>query len=152
MSKKAPPVILSSRELSTLIILDGNVIGNCMPLQDLQEFIRFLKKINDETCYYLALYLIVVKSSMCKNLRVKSWLKTHLLFYLHFTLKFSSWFKMMECWFRAITDKRIRLGMFALVSKLIAPIKQYIENHNRNPQIIVWSSSVQRIPGKITIC
>jgi len=35
---------------------------------------------------------------------------------------------------------------------LITAITQYIENHNQNPRVFVWSASVGRILSKIAKC
>ena len=59
---------------------------------------------------------------------------------------------MVERWFREITDKRIRRGSFKGVPDLINAIMQYIEAHNQNPKVFVWSASVERILTKITKC
>jgi len=59
---------------------------------------------------------------------------------------------MVERWFREITDKRIRRGSFSSVPELISSIRQYMDNHNQNPQVFVWSAPVERILGKIAKC
>jgi hypothetical protein len=35
---------------------------------------------------------------------------------------------------------------------LIAAIQQYLDNHNQNPQVFVWSAPVERILAKIAKC
>jgi hypothetical protein len=35
---------------------------------------------------------------------------------------------------------------------LIAAIEQYLDYHNQNPQVFVWSAPVERIMAKITKC
>ena len=55
----------------------------------------------------------------------------------------------MERWFREITDKRIRRGSFHNVPNLIEAIMAYLDNHNQNPQVFVWSAPVERILTKI---
>jgi hypothetical protein len=59
---------------------------------------------------------------------------------------------MVERWFREITDKRIRRGTFKNVATLINAIRDYLENHNQNPQIFVWTAPVERILTKIAQC
>jgi hypothetical protein len=59
---------------------------------------------------------------------------------------------MVERWFREITDKRIRRGSFSNVPDLIAAINHYIQTHNQNPKVFIWSASVERIMGKIAKC
>jgi hypothetical protein len=56
---------------------------------------------------------------------------------------------MVERWFREITDKRIRRGTFQNVPALIAAIKDYVNNHNQNPRVFVWSAPVERLLTKV---
>ena len=137
---------------AALSMLDGKVIGDCMPRHRHQEFIRFLKKIDADTPAELDLHLIADNYATHKHARVKSWFKRHPRFHLHFTPTSSSWLNMVERWFREITDKRIRRGSFASVPELIRAITQYMENHNQNPQVFVWSAPVERILAKIAKC
>lgn len=137
---------------AALSMLDGKVIGDCMPRHRHQEFIRFLKKIDGETPARLDLHLIVDNYGTHKHPRVQSWLRRHPRFHLHFTPTSSSWLNLVERWFREIIDKRIRRGSFRNVPTLIAAIKDYLDNHNQNPQVFVWSAPVERILAKINKC
>jgi hypothetical protein len=46
--------------------------------------------------------------------------------------------------------KRIRRGSFKNVKELVKAIKQYIESHNQNPKLFVWTASVESIMKKIS--
>lgn len=137
---------------AALSMLDGKVIGDCMPRHRHQEFIRFLKKIDKETPFGLDLHLIVDNYCTHKHPRVKSWLGSHPRFHLHFTPTSASWLNLVERFFREITDKRIRRGSFQNVPALIKAIKDYLENHNQNPKVFVWSAPVEQILEKISKC
>lgn len=137
---------------AALSMLDGQVIGDCMPRHRHQEFIRFLQLINVKTPPDLDLHLIVDNYGTHKHQRVQKWLKRHPRFHLHFIPTSSSWLNMVERWFGEITRKRIRRGSFKNVPELITTITQYIENHNQNPRVFIWSASVERIMSKITKC
>jgi transposase len=137
---------------AALSMLDGKVIGDCMPRHRHQEFIRFLKKIDNETLPSLDLHLIVDNYGTHKHPRVNSWLRRHPRFHLHFIPTSSSWLNLVERWFREITDKRIRRGTFRSVPDLIAAITDYLENHNQNPRVFVWSASEEKILTKIAKC
>ena len=134
---------------AALSMLDGKVIGDCMPRHRHQEFIRFLKRIDGETPSGLDLHLIVDNYGTHKHPRVTSWLKRHPRFHLHFIPTSSSWLNLVERWFREITVKRIRRGTFQNVPVLIAAIKDYIDNHNQNPQVFVWTAPVEKILAKV---
>ena len=137
---------------AALSMLDGHVIGDCMPRHRHQEFIRFLKKIDAETPPELALHLIVDNYATHKHPRVKTWLGRHKRFHLHFTPTSSSWLNLVERWFRDLTDKRLRRDSFEHVPQLIAVIEHYIAQSNQNPHIFVWTASADSILAKIAKC
>ena len=137
---------------AALSMLDGKVIGECMPRHRHQEFIRFLKTIDVQTPSELDLHVIADNYATHKHPRVKSWIKRHPRFHLHFIPTSSSWANMVERWFREITDKRIRRGVFKNVPELIGAIQEYLDNHNQNPKIFKWTASVEQIVAKVAKC
>jgi transposase len=137
---------------AALSMLDGKVIGDCMPRHRHQEFIRFLKKIDGETPAEMDLHLIVDNYGTHKHPRVKTWIARHPRFHLHFIPTSSSWLNLVERWFREITDKRIRRGTFKNVRSLVDTIMNYIDNHNQNPQVFVWTAPVAQTLSKIAKC
>ena len=70
---------------AALNMLDGKVIGACMPRHRHREFLRFLKLIDRQTAEELDLHLIVDNYATHKTPAVKRWLKPHPRFHLHFT-------------------------------------------------------------------
>lgn len=137
---------------AALSMLDGTVIGDCMPRHRHQEFIRFLKRIDAETPPELDLHLIVDNYGTHKHPRVQSWRRRHPRFHLHFTPTSSSWLNLVERWFRDLTDKRLRRGSFQNVRELIAAIREYMDNHNQHPRVFVWTASIQSILAKVAKC
>ncbi len=55
-------------------VLDGQVIGECLPRHRHQEFLKFLRQIDRETPPALELHLIVDNYSTHKHEQVKKWL------------------------------------------------------------------------------
>jgi transposase len=137
---------------AALNLLDGHVIGDCMPRHRHQEFIRFLTKIDAETPPTLDLHLIVDNYGAHKHARVRKWLRRHPRIQLHFTPTSSSWLNLVERWFRDLTDKRIRRDSFGSVPELVATIDQYVAHSNQNPHVFVWTASVESILAKIAKC
>ena len=135
---------------AALNMLDGTVIGDCMPRHRHQEFIRFLQTIDTKTPLDLDLHLIVDNYGTHKHPRVQRWLKRYPRFHLHFIPTSSSWLNLVERWFSDISTKRIRRGSFKNVKELITVIKKYIESHNQNPKVFVWTASVESIMRKIS--
>jgi transposase len=134
---------------AALELAEGRLIGSCMPRHRHQEWIKFLKQIDRETAPDLDLHLIVDNYATHKHPKVASWLKRHPRFHMHFTPTSSSWLNLIERWFREITDKRIRRGVFRSVPELIDAISGYIAEHNENPKSFVWTAKVEEILAKV---
>jgi transposase len=134
---------------AALNMLDGTVIGECMPRHRHREFLRFLKLIDKSTPAHLDLHLIVDNYSTHKTAGVKRWLKSHKRFHLHFIPTSSSWLNMVERFFAEITRKRIRRGVFKSVPELEAAIMAYLEHHNLNPKPFAWTASAGEILEKV---
>ena len=134
---------------AALNMLDGTVIGECMPRHRSKEFIRFLNTIDSNTPKHLDLHLIVDNYSTHKSPSVKRWLKKHQRFHLHFIPTSSSWLNMVERWFGEITRKQIRRGVFRSVRDLKNTIQQYLDAHNRDPKIFTWTKDAKTILAKI---
>jgi transposase len=129
---------------AALNVLDGTVIGSCMPRHRHEEFLQFLRKINRETPAGLDLHLIVDNASTHKHANVKAWLSKHPRFHLHFTPTSSSWLNLIERWFGELTRKRIRRDSFYALSELIAAIEHYINTNNEQPRPFAYSDEADR--------
>ena len=134
---------------AALNMLDGKVIGTCMPRHRHREFLRFLKLIDHETPAGLGLHLIVDNYATHKTPAVKRWLKAHGRFHLHFTPTSASWLNMVERFFAAITRNRIRRGAFKSVADLRSAIMEYLQNHNADPKPFMWTKSAGEILEKV---
>ena len=56
---------------------------------------------------------------------------------------------MIERFFRDLTDKRLRRGIFPSVPQLIEAICNYVEGHNADPRPVVWTKTAQEILAKV---
>ena len=137
---------------AALNVLDGTVIGDCSKRHRHEEFLRFLQKIDRETPPELALHLIVDNYATHKHDDVQTWLAKHPRITLHFIPTSSSWLNLVERWFREITDKRIRRGVFRSVPELVTAITQYLDHNNADPKPFVWTKSVEAILEKVGRC
>jgi len=137
---------------AALNLLDGKVIGQCVPRHRSREFVGFLEQIEQQTPGGLDLHLIVDNSSTHKSPPVKRWLKKHPRFHLHFTPTSSSWLNLVERWFGEITRKRIRRGTFGSVKELIAAIEDYLKSYNQQPKPFRWTKTADMIIAKVNRC
>ncbi len=134
---------------AALNVAEGKLIGACMKRHRHQEWIKFLNQIDQQTPAELDLHLIADNYSTHKHPKVKNWLKRHPRFHMHFIPTSSSWLNLVERWFREITDKRIRRGVFHNVPELIDAIMTYIAQHNENPQAFEWTAKAEDILEKV---
>jgi transposase len=134
---------------AALNMLDGRVIGACMPRHRQREFLGFLKLIDHQTPADLDLHLIVDNYATHKTPSIRRWLKAHPRFHLHFTPTSASWLNMVERFFAEITRNRIRRGAFKCVAELKAAIMEYLENHNADPIPFIWTKSAGEILEKV---
>jgi len=56
---------------------------------------------------------------------------------------------MIECFFRDLTEKRIRGGLFLDLEQLIMAIVEYIDRHNENPKPFIWTARANDILEKV---
>jgi transposase len=133
-------------------VLDGTVIGECMPRHRHQEFLRFLRRLDREFPRDLDLHLILDNYGTHKHEKVRAWLDKHRRFNLHFTPTSSSWLNLVERWFGKLTDQRLRRGTFYSVDHLIQAIQQYLNENNQNPKPFFWTATAEQILEKVNRC
>lgn len=134
---------------AALNVAEGIVIGECMPRHRHQEWIKFLKLIDESTDPKLDLHLIADNYATHKHPKVKRWLARHPRFHLHFIPTSSSWLNLVERWFRDLTDRRLRRGVFRSVPLLIEAIHDYIDHHNDTHRGFVWTAKAEDILAKV---
>lgn len=134
---------------AALELAQGEVIATCMQRHRHQEWIKFLRMIDEQTPNELDLHLIVDNYATHKHEKVKRWIKRHPRFHMHFIPTSSSWLNIVEGFFRNVDQKRLKRGVFRNVSALIKAIMGYIEDHNCDPRPIVWTAAADKILEKV---
>lgn len=140
----------TSTLFAALNVLTGKVVSMCAPRHRHQEWLRFLKLIDAQTPKRLEIHVIADNYATHKHPRVKRWVKQHPRFHMHFTPTSSSWLNMVERFFRDLTTKRIRRGVFRSVDQLVAAIESYIAQHNIDPKPFIWTAKAKDILAKVT--
>src|SRR6266536_5090205 len=130
-------------------VADGSIISTFMPTHTHQDWIRFLKLIHKQTPGKKDIHLILDNYSAHKTPEVWAWLKKHPRFHLHFTPTSSSWLNQVERFFRDLTDKCVRRGVFHNVRELEQSIQRYIAQHNRQPKPYIWTAKARDILEKV---
>jgi transposase len=129
--------------------LDGTVISMCDDRHRHQEWLKFLRVIERVTPVGKQIHLIADNYATHKHPKVQKWLARHRRFHVHFTPTSSSWLNMVERFFRDLTHKRIRRGIFRDVEELVLAIGDYIGKHNDNPQPFIWTAKASDILEKV---
>lgn len=111
---------------AALNVLTGKVIGSCLPRHRHVEFLKFPNTIDQQVPKGLAVHLILDNYATHKHPNVKAWRVKHPRFHLHFIPTSSSWPNLVERWFRELTDKALRRGVFQSVPDLIEKIEEYL--------------------------
>ncbi len=129
--------------------LDGSVISMCDERHRHQEWLEFLRVIEDVTPPGKQLHRIADNYATHKHPKVQRWLKRHPRFHKYFTPTSSSWLNMVERFFRDLTVQRLRRGIFRDVEELIMTIGDYIDKHNDKPKPFVWTAKAADILEKV---
>src|ERR1019366_5726590 len=102
---------------------DGKVISMCDDRHRHQEWLKFLRVIDQVTPPEKDLHLIVDNYATHKHPKVQRWLTRHPRFHVHFTPTSSSWLNMV--------------------------IGEYIDKHNQNPKPFIWTAKASDILEKV---
>ena len=137
---------------AALDVLQGRVVGQCFERHRHQEFLRFLRRLDDEFPGPTPLHLVLDNYGTHKHPKVKAWLQRHPRFMAHFIPTSSSWLNLVERWFAELTSKRIRRGAFVSVPDLKRAIDEFLDAWNEQPRPFVWTATVESICKKLSRC
>jgi putative transposase len=134
---------------AALDVASGEVLTQCKPRHRHQEFLQFLKHIDESVPGDVDIHLVMDNYGTHKHARVKRWLAARPRYHVHFTPTYGSWLNQVEIWFNIITQKAIRRGSFSSVPELIAKIERFTEHYNPKAKPFVWTATAESILGKI---
>lgn len=130
-------------------IADGQILGKCMKKHRHQEWLSFLRHIDKNTPQDKEVHLICDNYATHKHAKVKAWQSRNPRFHFHFTPTSASWLNMVERFFRDLTDKSVRRGVFRSVEELTEAIEAHIEAHNAAPKPFIWTATAADILEKV---
>jgi transposase len=134
---------------AALNTLTGEVLGTCAQRHRHQEWLVFLREINKATPKDKDIHIICDNYATHKHPKVKSWLKYHKRFHVHFTPTSASWLNMVERFFRELSEKQLKRGVFSSVKELEETVMAFIETHNKAPAPYTWTKSANDILEKV---
>jgi transposase len=134
---------------AALDYVSGKIVAQTAPRHRHQEWLAFLKKIDQDTPPELDLHLICDNYATHKHARVRAWLARHPRFHIHFTPTSASWLNLVERFFRDVTQNAILPGSFKNLPSLVTSLWRFIDEHNLDPKRYVWHADPNQVIEKI---
>jgi len=134
---------------AALNVANGRVLAKCAHRHRHQEYLSFLKHVEENVPQNLDIHEVVDNYATHKHPKVKRWLARHPRWHVHYTPTYASWLNQVEIWFNIITQKAIRRGSFKCVKELIEKIEQYLRAYNKHAHPFAWTATADSILAKI---
>jgi transposase len=134
---------------AALDVATGTIIGECHRRHRSTEFVQFLKTIEAQVSEGLDIHLILDNYGTHKTARVRRWLAAHPRFHVHFTPTSASWLNLVERWFAALSEKRIKRGTHRSTRELETAIREYLTLTNESPRPFVWTKTADEILASV---
>lgn len=98
---------------AALNVLVGKVIGTCTPRHRHQEWLKFLRLIDQQTPPNKEIHIIADNYATYKHPAVQSWMQKHPRFHVHYTPTSASWLNLVERFFRDLMTSGFGAESFA---------------------------------------
>jgi putative transposase len=134
---------------AALNVLNGAVLTECKARHRHQEFLSFLRSIEQAVPADLDIHCIVDNYASHKHPKVKAWLASRARWHMHFIPTYSSWLNQVERFFALITDRAIRRGSFGSVRELISKIDHFVAHYNQSCKPFIWTATADSILAKL---
>jgi transposase len=136
---------------AALNVATGEVLTDYQKSHAANDVLRFFKRIDAAVDRRLDIHVILDNLSAHKAPEITEWLAhpRRARWHLHFTPTSSSWLNLVERWFKELTDKRLRRGVFTSVADLIEAIAMWVEHWNDDPKPFIWHKAAQEIIEKV---
>lgn len=143
----------TSSLFAALMVKTGVVIGECHRRHRHQEFIKFLKTIDEVIAATepagTSVHIVLDNYATHKTPAVHRWLQRHPHYHLHFTPTSASWLNQVERVFADLTEKQLRRGVFTSVASLESAALRYLDARNDNAKPFIWSADANTILGRV---
>ena len=136
---------------AALNVATGEVIAQCRKQHTGADVLAFFKVIDKQVPRSLDIHVVLDNLSAYTAPEVTTWLEhpRRARWHLHFTPTSSSWVNLVERWFKHLTDRRLRRGVFTSVPNLIEAIMTWVEHGNAEPEPFVWHAKAEDIIAKV---
>ena len=130
---------------AALDALEGEVISMCDDRHRHQEWLKFLRVIDDIVPPQKQIHMIVDNYATHKHPKVLAWLSRHPRWIFHFTPTSASWLNAVEGFFAKLTKRRLKRGVFRSIVDLQAAINRFLKDTNDHPKPFVWTADPDKI-------
>jgi transposase len=132
-------------------VATGEVLYDCRPHHTGKDVLAFFRLIDLHVPRDLEVHVVLDNLSAHMGPEVTHWLDhpKRARWHLHFTPTSSSWLNLVEGWFKQLTERRLRRGVFTSVGELIEAIELWAEHWNDDPQPFVWHKPATEIIEKV---
>jgi transposase len=115
------------------------------------DVLRFFKQIDASVPRGLSVHVVLDNLSAHSTPQLTKWLahRNGRRWHLHYTPTSSSWLNLIERWFKELTDRRLRRGVFTSVPDLIQAITTWAEHWNTDPTPFIWKATAEDIIAKV---
>jgi transposase len=115
------------------------------------DVLRFFKQIDATVPRGLSVHVVLDNLSAHSTPDIKKWLthRDRRRWHLHYTPTSSSWLNLIERWFKELTDRRLRRGVFTSVADLSTAITTWAEHWNTDPKPFIWKATAEDIITKV---
>jgi hypothetical protein len=137
---------------AALELLPGKVMGQGYQRHRHQEFLKFLRQLEQAFPAHLSLHWVMDNSGTHQTAEVRTGLQRHPRFVLPFVPTSSSGWNLVERWFRELTTACVRRGVFCSVADLERAIVEFLTAWNEEPKPFVWVATVESIGEKLSRC
>src|SRR5450756_1189292 len=129
----------------------GQVLTHCHKGHTAKDVLAFFKQIDASVPRGLAVHVVLDNLSAHKAPEITRWLghRDRRRWHLHFTPTSSSWVNLIERWFKELTDKRLRRGVFTNVLELVEAITTWGSHWNEDPSPFIWHASADELIEKV---
>ncbi|MDG6928867.1 MAG: IS630 family transposase [Nitrososphaerota archaeon] len=134
---------------AALNILNGTVVTQLHRRHRHQEFLIFLREIDEKVPKELDVHMVLDNLATHTTPDVNRWFERHPRFKLHFVPTDASWLNMVESWFSQLTERQIRRNSFPHERALVRAIKEFVDEYQKNPRPFVWTVDADEILRKI---
>lgn len=127
----------------------GKVITDTHRRHRTEEFLKFLRLIDNSVEQGLEIHVIADNYATHKSPRIKSFLVRNPRFHMHFTPTHASWLNQVEGWFSILTEKQLKRGSHTSVAQLEAAIREFVDAHNADPSPFRWVKTAEEILANV---